>query len=49
MVVVLGIDPGTAHTGFGVVLARGSSLAALDGGVLRTQSDESVERRLVIF
>jgi crossover junction endodeoxyribonuclease RuvC len=46
MVVVLGIDPGTAHTGFGVVLARGSSLAALDGGVLRTQSDDSVERRL---
>jgi crossover junction endodeoxyribonuclease RuvC len=28
------------------VLARGSSLAALDGGVLRTQADESVERRL---
>jgi crossover junction endodeoxyribonuclease RuvC len=46
MVVVLGIDPGTAHTGFGVVLARGSELAALDGGVLRTESHEALERRL---
>jgi crossover junction endodeoxyribonuclease RuvC len=47
MVIVLGIDPGTAHTGYGVVLARGSTLAALDGGVLRTESDETVEQRLV--
>jgi len=46
MVVVLGIDPGTAHTGFGVVFARGSALAALDGGVLRTDSGEAVEGRL---
>jgi crossover junction endodeoxyribonuclease RuvC len=46
MVVVLGIDPGTAHTGFGVVLARGSQLAALDGGVLHTESHDSLERRL---
>jgi len=46
MVVVLGIDPGTAHTGFGVVLARGSSLAALDGGVLRTQQHDTLSERL---
>jgi crossover junction endodeoxyribonuclease RuvC len=46
MVIVLGIDPGTAHTGYGVVLARGSALAALDGGVLRTEAHESLERRL---
>ena len=37
MVVVLGIDPGTAHTGYGVVLARAGTLAALDGGVIGTQ------------
>ena len=36
MVVVLGIDPGTAHTGYGVVVARGTKLAALDGGVIET-------------
>ena len=46
MVVVLGIDPGTAHTGYGVVFARGRTLAALDGGVLRTDPDASLERRL---
>jgi crossover junction endodeoxyribonuclease RuvC len=47
MVVVLGIDPGTAHTGYGVVLARGSTLAALDGGVLCTERHEPLEQRLV--
>ena len=46
MVVVLGIDPGTAHTGFGVVLARGQRLAALDGGVIGTAHGEPLERRL---
>jgi len=46
MVVVLGIDPGTAHTGFGVVLSRGQRLAALDGGVIGTGPTEPLERRL---
>ena len=46
MVVVLGIDPGTANTGYGVVLSRGSTLAALDGGVVGTQAAEPLERRL---
>jgi crossover junction endodeoxyribonuclease RuvC len=47
MVVVLGIDPGTAHTGYAVVLSRGRTLAALDGGVIGTGPDEPLERRLV--
>src|SRR4051812_40752093 len=46
-VIVLGIDPGTANTGYGVVLATGQRLAALDGGVIATESNESLERRLV--
>ncbi len=46
MVIVLGIDPGTANTGYGVVLAHGSKLAALDGGVIGTARDEPLERRL---
>jgi crossover junction endodeoxyribonuclease RuvC len=46
MVIVLGIDPGTAHTGFGVVLSRGQALAAVDGGVIGTGPDEPLERRL---
>lgn len=44
--VVLGIDPGTAHTGYGVVLARGRTLAALDGGVIDTRAGAPLERRL---
>ena len=46
-VIVLGIDPGTANTGYGVVLATGQRLAALDGGVIATDGREPLERRLV--
>ena len=46
MVVVLGIDPGSANTGYGVVLSRGRTLAALDGGVIETRSGTPLERRL---
>ena len=44
--VVLGIDPGTAHTGYGVVARRGGRLAALDGGVIETVAGLPLERRL---
>jgi crossover junction endodeoxyribonuclease RuvC len=47
--VVLGIDPGLAHTGFGVVARHGARLAALDGGVLRTPSGLAPERRLDVL
>jgi crossover junction endodeoxyribonuclease RuvC len=46
LVVVLGIDPGTAHTGYGVVLSRGPALMALDGGVIETRPGAPLERRL---
>jgi crossover junction endodeoxyribonuclease RuvC len=46
MVIVLGIDPGTANTGYGVVLARAGRLAALDGGVINTAPDSRLEQRL---
>jgi crossover junction endodeoxyribonuclease RuvC len=46
VVVVLGIDPGSAHTGYGVVLSRGRKLAALDGGVIETRCGAPLERRL---
>jgi crossover junction endodeoxyribonuclease RuvC len=45
-VIVLGIDPGTAHTGYGVVTLRGRKLAALDGGVIETRAGAPLERRL---
>jgi crossover junction endodeoxyribonuclease RuvC len=44
--VVLGIDPGTASTGFGVVESLGSRLRALDDGVIRTPAGVPLERRL---
>jgi crossover junction endodeoxyribonuclease RuvC len=49
MVVVLGIDPGTASTGYGVVLSHGQKLAALDGGVIATASSAPMEDRLAII
>lgn len=44
--VVLGIDPGTANTGYGVVESSGSRLRALDGGVISTRAGVALERRL---
>jgi crossover junction endodeoxyribonuclease RuvC len=35
-VIVLGIDPGVANTGYGVVAQRRGRLLALDGGVVET-------------
>jgi crossover junction endodeoxyribonuclease RuvC len=45
-VVVLGIDPGLASTGYGVVARRGGRLLALDGGVIGTRAELAPERRL---
>jgi crossover junction endodeoxyribonuclease RuvC len=44
--VVLGIDPGTASTGYGVVARRGGRLLALDGGVIATAASAPLELRL---
>jgi crossover junction endodeoxyribonuclease RuvC len=44
--VVLGIDPGLANCGFGVVVRRGHRLLAADGGVIKTTGQQPLERRL---
>jgi crossover junction endodeoxyribonuclease RuvC len=47
--IVLGIDPGTASTGYGVVAqdpARPNRMVALDGGVIETPAGLPLERRL---
>ncbi len=44
--VVLGIDPGTANTGYGVVARRGSRWIAVDGGVVETSPREELSVRL---
>jgi len=46
MKVVMGVDPGAANLGFGVVRIEGAHMAALDGGVVETQASEPLERRL---
>jgi crossover junction endodeoxyribonuclease RuvC len=46
MQVVMGIDPGAANLGFGVVRIEGIRMVALDGGVVETPPDLPMERRL---
>jgi crossover junction endodeoxyribonuclease RuvC len=43
---ILGIDPGTASTGFGVVESRPGVLRPLTAGVISTAAGEPLERRL---
>ena len=42
----MGIDPGIAHTGFGVVRVAGNQMTAVDGGVIETLADEPPASRL---
>mgnify|MGYP003379294642 CR=1 FL=1 len=43
---VLGLDPGSRHTGFGVVRRQGSRLEAIDFGRLSPDPDRSLALRL---
>jgi crossover junction endodeoxyribonuclease RuvC len=45
-VIVLGIDPGVANTGYGVVAQQRGRLFALDGGVIETAAGLEIGRRL---
>ncbi len=45
--IVLGIDPGSVRTGWGVVDARGRRITALDWGVIRMNSKTPLAQRLV--
>ena len=42
----MGIDPGAANLGFGVVRVEGNRMVALDGGVVETTAELPMERRL---
>jgi crossover junction endodeoxyribonuclease RuvC len=46
MIVVMGIDPGVASTGFGVVRVAGGSFSAIDGGVIEAPAGKATEDRL---
>ena len=47
--IVLGIDPGTARLGYGVVERQGSRLSMLDYGCLETVNDRPLEQRLLLI
>jgi crossover junction endodeoxyribonuclease RuvC len=44
--IVVGIDPGTASTGYGVVRSHASRLEIVDAGVIETRPGVALERRL---
>lgn len=45
--IVLGIDPGTAATGYGIVERTGSKLRAIDYGCLETLPTQELPQRLL--
>ena len=47
--IILGIDPGTASTGFGVIEKQGKELRCLDYGIIATQAGVAPEKRLAIL
>lgn len=47
--VIMGIDPGVANTGFGVIRLAGNTTTALDGGVIEASADLPHEERLKLI
>lgn len=43
---ILGIDPGLTSTGYGLIDVVGRDFKAVEGGVVRTKSDQPMEQRL---
>lgn len=44
--IICGIDPGTATTGFGIVKKNGNDFMAIDFGVIKTSPKDSASKRL---
>ena len=44
--IIIGIDPGLAHTGWGVVRQKGASLSCVAYGCVATQSTMPLHERL---
>ncbi len=49
MVIILGIDPGLAHTGWGVVERSGSRCTPIAYGCISTHPDQSLAQRLALI
>ncbi|SRR5665213_694700 len=46
--IILGIDPGLARMGYGVIVQKGSQLKALEYGTITSVAHTDVEKRLVV-
>ena len=47
--IVLGVDPGTARTGYGIVEREGSTLTAIDYGCFETVPSQTLPERLLLI
>ncbi len=47
--IILGLDPGTATTGYGIIEEKGGNLSLIDYGVILTKTDHTLEQRLEIL
>lgn len=46
---ILGVDPGTGLTGFGVIDVKGASYSLVDGGVIKTTPNSPLAERLQVI
>ncbi len=44
--IILGIDPGSIATGYGIIGQKGNSLVYVKCGVIRNKSEDAIEKRL---
>lgn len=44
--IIAGIDPALAITGYGVIQSKGNSLTLIEAGIIRTSAKEAVPKRL---
>ncbi|EPV4729495.1 crossover junction endodeoxyribonuclease RuvC, partial [Acinetobacter baumannii] len=49
MALIIGIDPGSRLTGYGIIEKDGSKLRFVDAGTIRTETQEMPERLKRIF
>jgi crossover junction endodeoxyribonuclease RuvC len=45
--IILGLDPGTATTGYGVIKANGKSVNAINWGLIETDKEKEIAYRLI--
>ena len=46
MTIILGIDPGLQHTGWGIIVSKGNQLSFIDCGAIHTDAGMPMDARL---